>query len=1015
MQSALSHYQFEHILSRRSGVGIADLKTMRVELASVPAVKLAAQWFRRDSDLGRRFVGYMALRRHVRTRSVLFQWVYGHGSAIASDLLYVRLPSAEKRRLIGYLRTSMHADMPWLSSKLVHAMAFRPQAFDLAKRQQSNSMPHREQWGPLYRRVGISKGTRRRILDVPNPVLMRVQRGLLGLLGPSLERSLLPCVYGLSSGKSGPTFVNAAQHIGRHFVASFDLKNFFPSVRVADVIRGLQDVRSRGLPMFDRQFAPEGIAEGVEPKTLGWTDDAIVLISRLATRRSRLPQGAPMSPILASVAFTTFDRAIIHRLGAEFGAKEFTYTRYFDDLTVSLSGQAAKRRAMKSTAEVLQQVRQCIEDCLDGSSFRINESKSHCSQLTSPAKGGSQGQAHHGCHDVTGLVVRAGSVSLPRTTQRYIRNVIHRLDGENFVADARKWASMLGRSAPVFEGVVRGHRWKPTPNFHRKCSAERLAALMLQRLHPDIRVKAILKDWFAWQARIEDGDFERKGRAARPLLEWLLAVLWRGGLRVRQESKNSLVFAHDGTDVCTVSAESPLTFFGLASHDAIAVTEYWHHLTGVAGYLGACPDTPEFRSIHRWRDGLAECLQVLRLPDSAVVSAGPPAVGDTDAITLTMGEDFAKRADVVAGLMIQFQRDFPGTPQVSTREVIDALSQRAFNHDEFMDWICGVARYFVRRLPKLPPDDGNASHLNHADLFAYLRAQDDFARGRVRDGYTAIAKVDAELRLRSGAKPLPYCFGSWQMVILDSLSVFLGAIDTVRHDWQSRGGIGNWLDGLPDNPYCISPQTRAQVCAGQLEKLISEVRSEMGTPRLLGADGNGMSVSDWRLISDIADTRNNFDGWTHLAEVGKVLWAITGEVLEQDLHVGEVPKTGGGSSATQQRRNETWKRLIAVDGEVSQKWLRLIKPLRNKYAHGSSEDQRVDWVRLQKQIASNLGRTWTPTPEAQRTQSGYLDPSDLILTGYEVLVIKSMMLEALCSVLVIAKDRSLWISWRSQP
>ena len=945
------------------------------------------------------------LRTFVRTRKALFEWVYGENLPFVPDLLWVRLPSAEKRKLVGSLRQLLSSDMPWLSSKLVHAMAFRPDAFGATSGARARRAIDGQRWGPLYSRIGISKGTRRRTLFVPNPALMRVQRGLLALVGPSLERALLPGVFGAKRGVSGPTFLNAARHLGKHYVATFDLESFFPSVRIDDVIRGLQLARDQGLPMLDAGVLPleSRVRLGGCRAPLAWTDDAIVLVARLATRHSRLPQGAPMSPLLASVAFTVHDHAILHRLGAEFGTGGFSYSRYFDDLTVSLSADAARRRGLQTAGDVLARTDACIRECLMGSSFRLNARKSRCSSIAKPSAFGGVvgvGVGHH----VTGLVVRSDSVSLPRSMQRHLRTSMHKLDQQDFVATARSWSTELGRGAPEFESVSRGHRWRPSPGFRRNCSAERLAALMLRRLHPDIRVRAILKDWFAWQATVESDQDERRGRGAQPLLEWVLAVLWSGGLAVRKDGENSLVFSHQGTEVCAICAESPLAFFLLSRSDAVAVAEYWHHLNGLAGYLGSCPDAPEFSSVRRWREELMARLRNLSITEAPAQTHGPEWTGGpARVVPIRSGEALAEVAGPIADQYRAFERELLKSNRRTAGKIVEALSRIATNEAEFEDWVTEASELIPGRLPKCLPEPRTKGLLAEFDLPEYLRIRADVARRRVRDDYAVLSMVESALRERSGLRSPPN-FCVWQREILDGLSARFRALEDLRHGSRPGGAAGTdrWA-ALADNPHCRPPAERLAAAAERLGSALDESRSSDSGIDLLCTDALGLVSDDLSLLCEDTVDMDSQRVWRHLGKAASALWKATGEVLEPRLFRGPLPADAKGANSEQQAQGEVWKEICSLQAKPARDWLQILKPLRNRDSH--SRGRADDLVRLNQRIADLLGKMYVRPRGDGLSSFGASAPGGLLLTGYEAMQLKAGLVQALDGAVRVARDR----------
>lgn len=139
-----------------------------------------------------------------------------------------------------------------------------------------------------------------RRIDAPRAGLKHAQRATVEAL-----RVLLPpldCVYD-APGRGA--IRGAHRHQGRRFHFVTDLQSFFPSVGRARLRQGL--VR------------------------LGASRRAAGLVAALGTLHGRIPQGAPTSTDLASVAFRDADLDLLafahsHRL---------IYTRYADDLTFS--------------------------------------------------------------------------------------------------------------------------------------------------------------------------------------------------------------------------------------------------------------------------------------------------------------------------------------------------------------------------------------------------------------------------------------------------------------------------------------------------------------------------------------------------------------------------------------------------------------------------------------------------------------------------------------------------------
>jgi len=139
-----------------------------------------------------------------------------------------------------------------------------------------------------------------RILSVPHNDLKKLQQKLLTEI---FYKVRLPnYLHGGILKKS--IITNARSHINQQWVINFDIKSFFPSIRISKIEKAIQ-----------KHFPIE------------WCN-AIV---RLITHNHCLPQGAPTSPFVSNLIFLDHDRAIFNFCREN----HLNYTRYFDDITVS--------------------------------------------------------------------------------------------------------------------------------------------------------------------------------------------------------------------------------------------------------------------------------------------------------------------------------------------------------------------------------------------------------------------------------------------------------------------------------------------------------------------------------------------------------------------------------------------------------------------------------------------------------------------------------------------------------
>ena len=156
-----------------------------------------------------------------------------------------------------------------------------------------------------YTHHKISKGNGKyRHIYAPNELLKQKQNLILKNLYKIKPH---PSNHGFIPGKSIVT--NACHHIGRAYVLSVDIKNFFPSTTTDKLVK-----------IIDRFYPNQ-------------KNNIPYLVYK-----NHIPQGAPTSPYLANFALYDFDEKLSRYL-EEFNA---SYTRYADDITISFDNAPIK-------------------------------------------------------------------------------------------------------------------------------------------------------------------------------------------------------------------------------------------------------------------------------------------------------------------------------------------------------------------------------------------------------------------------------------------------------------------------------------------------------------------------------------------------------------------------------------------------------------------------------------------------------------------------------------------------
>lgn len=226
--------------------------------------------------------------------------------------------------------------------------------------------------GPLYEPINLPKkgrhhhGEERTVYNVARE-LRRLHTEILESLRTQVPVSEL--VFGFVRGRS--TLGNAREHYGAKILLNLDIKDFFDSIREAQIIKSF--------------------------RSLGTGDEAARLLASICCLRGSLPQGAATSPILSNLVCAEMDP----KLAALAERQRAKYTRYADD--ISFSGD---------TVPDVEQV----ENVLAAYGFALNPEKTRKRRC---------GEAQY----VTGLTLgSARGVRLPTRFRRYLRMQLYNAD-----------------------------------------------------------------------------------------------------------------------------------------------------------------------------------------------------------------------------------------------------------------------------------------------------------------------------------------------------------------------------------------------------------------------------------------------------------------------------------------------------------------------------------------------------------------------------------------------------------
>lgn len=638
------------LLAKKSGIDYESIKAFRSYLSSKENYWIVLAWFyKKNGDIfDKTIVIHLTdpsnptrrfnLKDFFPSRSHFLTWVYPK-NPLRSLISFVRTPSDEKRKLLSLILAEVNKDgMQWISSKRIHAFAFRPEFYKKS---------------PLYRTIEITKKFKKgkRKLDIPNQQLKKVQKALRLILSPCVEKHFDKSVYGVAGRGGAQIFKNASEHSGREYIATFDISDFFPSTRISDVIRGLQYLKNKindpttGEPIshmcsWNVQKSVSFVAgeQDQKVKTCGWSDDAILLIAKLGTYRGRLPQGSPLSPLLANIAFMEKDNKILEYLQNDF-RNGFKYTRYFDDLTFSITRKEAKRQNINTAKDFEKWVLEKILEGIIGhkdkdnngkhrrifvfenTKYRVNTFKTRSTRLIEKKS----------CfHNITGFSVSKNSVSLSRKKRGTLRLIRHKITKDlNLVKTAVDLTRLdsdekYTQREPKWFDIKRGHcwEWKHRDQVFnkRKIGLEKMA---IQMLRSRMQQRSALLNEKATIPTLEtiglDKEHHHLLRRVNPadennwpeILQRILSYLWTGHYKASLDKKNRhKIFIVDDKDqqILSIELQNDVQLFLLSIEEVSKLVHFWNNLIGNYNFIKACPRDTEFTKIHIELDLLQDSI-----------------------------------------------------------------------------------------------------------------------------------------------------------------------------------------------------------------------------------------------------------------------------------------------------------------------------------------------------------------------------------------------------------------------
>lgn len=270
----------------------------------------------------------------------------------------------------------------------------------------------------------------KRTITAPDKFLKKVQRRINLLLTLFFEPK--SAAHGFLEDRSIVT--NAKIHVDKKYVLNVDLKDFFPSIHFGRIKAVLQ------LPIFGlKEIKLDGTSDlkfNIDVfEKFGLKPEFAQIVSNFCCYESKLPQGAPTSPIITNIVSQRLDYKLVKL------AKEYHcfYTRYADDITFSCDKNRFKEEFLNK-----------LDEAIKSEGFLINEKKSRIQKKAVR-------------QEVTGITVNE-KLNLPRSYVRKVRAALHNWEKQGYERANAKFASLYpqekgflrNKTIPPMESVLSG-------------------------------------------------------------------------------------------------------------------------------------------------------------------------------------------------------------------------------------------------------------------------------------------------------------------------------------------------------------------------------------------------------------------------------------------------------------------------------------------------------------------------------------------------------------------------------
>ncbi|RDI97319.1 RNA-directed DNA polymerase [Dyella solisilvae] len=205
----------------------------------------------------------------------------------------------------------------------------------------------------VRKRSSSPQHARYRVIAVPSPALMRVQKWIAQRILAVAPAHSASTAYGKNCNISDAVL----PHCSSRWLIKLDVRSFFESISESAAYGVFRKLGYQPLISFELARICTRVYSKTRLRSYKYWDVEPARWSAIPSyqyfRKGSLPQGAPTSPMLANLAVRQFD-ANITAIAEKYG---LIYTRYADDLALSTSGEFSRQKCHSVIQKVYGEMR----------------------------------------------------------------------------------------------------------------------------------------------------------------------------------------------------------------------------------------------------------------------------------------------------------------------------------------------------------------------------------------------------------------------------------------------------------------------------------------------------------------------------------------------------------------------------------------------------------------------------------------------------------------------------------